>query len=37
MPVNRVLMNKFIGDINEYDRARIISEAKKEDISKLQQ
>jgi NitT/TauT family transport system substrate-binding protein len=37
MPVSRVLTNKFIGNINEYDRARITSEAKKEDISKLQQ
>ncbi len=35
MPVDRVLTNKFIDSINNYDRAGIISEAKKEDISKL--
>ena len=35
MPVDRVLTNKFIGDINNYDRAGIISGAKREDISKL--
>jgi NitT/TauT family transport system substrate-binding protein len=35
VPIDRVITNKFIDDINSYDRAGIISEAKKEDLSKI--
>jgi NitT/TauT family transport system substrate-binding protein len=36
VPVDRVITAKFIEDINAYDRASIISDARKEDISKLE-
>jgi NitT/TauT family transport system substrate-binding protein len=36
VPVDRVITNELIGDINTYDRAGVIADAKKEDISKLQ-
>jgi NitT/TauT family transport system substrate-binding protein len=35
VPVDRVITNKFIDEINAYDRAGVISDAKKEDPSKL--
>jgi len=35
VPVDRVITNQFINDINKYDRAGVISDAKKEDLSKL--
>jgi NitT/TauT family transport system substrate-binding protein len=35
VPVDRVITNQFIDEINSYDRAGIISEAKKEDLSKI--
>lgn len=35
IPVDRVITNDFIDAINQYDRASIISDAKKEDLSKL--
>ena len=36
VPVDHVITDQFIKDINTYDRAGIIAAAKKEDISKLQ-
>jgi NitT/TauT family transport system substrate-binding protein len=33
-PVSKVVTNKFIDEINKYDRDAVIAEAKKEDISK---
>jgi NitT/TauT family transport system substrate-binding protein len=36
VPVDHVITNQFINDINNYDRASVIADAKKEDISKLQ-
>jgi NitT/TauT family transport system substrate-binding protein len=35
VPVDHVITNQFINDINTYDRASVIADAKKEDISKL--
>jgi len=35
-PVDKVLTNALIDDINKYDRAKVIDEAKHEDLSKLQ-
>jgi NitT/TauT family transport system substrate-binding protein len=35
VPVDRVITNQFTDEINSYDRAGIISEAKKEDLSKI--
>ncbi len=35
VPVDRVITNDFIDAINQYDRGSIISDAKKEDLSKL--
>lgn len=35
MPVERVFTNDLIDAINKYDRAKVITDAKKEDISKL--
>jgi NitT/TauT family transport system substrate-binding protein len=35
VPVDHVITNQFINDINHYDRAGVIADAKKEDISKL--
>jgi NitT/TauT family transport system substrate-binding protein len=34
--VDRVITDQFISDINAYDRAAVIADAKKEDLSKLQ-
>ncbi|WP_213773305.1 hypothetical protein, partial [Bradyrhizobium sp. dw_78] len=36
VPVDRVITGQFIDDINAYDRADVILDAKKEDLSKLQ-
>src|ERR1700744_11632 len=36
VPVDHVITDQFINDINSYDRASVIADAKKEDISKLQ-
>ncbi|MEH2510392.1 NitT/TauT family transport system substrate-binding protein [Nitrobacteraceae bacterium AZCC 1564] len=35
VPVDRVTTNDFIDAINQYDRASVIADAKKEDLSKL--
>ena len=35
-PIDKVLTNAFIDQINQYDRAKVVAEAKKEDLSKLQ-
>jgi NitT/TauT family transport system substrate-binding protein len=35
VPVERVITNEFVDAINQYDRASIISDAKKEDLLKL--
>ena len=35
MPADRVFTNDLIEAINSYDRAAVVSEAKKEDLSKL--
>jgi NitT/TauT family transport system substrate-binding protein len=34
-PVDKVFTNQFIDQINTYDRAGVIAEAKKEDLAKL--
>jgi NitT/TauT family transport system substrate-binding protein len=34
-PIDRVFTNQFIDQINTYDRAGIIADAKKEDMAKL--
>jgi NitT/TauT family transport system substrate-binding protein len=34
-PVDKVITNKFIDQINTYDRDGVIAEAKKEDMAKL--
>jgi NitT/TauT family transport system substrate-binding protein len=34
-PIEKVFTNQFIDQINDYDRAAVIADAKKEDISKL--
>jgi NitT/TauT family transport system substrate-binding protein len=36
VPVDHVITDQLINDINTYDRAAVIADAKKEDISKLQ-
>jgi NitT/TauT family transport system substrate-binding protein len=36
LPVERVITNQFIDDINSYDRAGVIADAKKADLSKLE-
>jgi NitT/TauT family transport system substrate-binding protein len=36
VPVDRVITDQFINDVNSYDRASVIADAKKEDLSKLQ-
>src|ERR1700761_4451910 len=36
VPVDHVITGQFINDVNTYDRASVIADAKKEDISKLQ-
>jgi NitT/TauT family transport system substrate-binding protein len=36
VPTNRVITNKFIDEINSYDRLAVISDAKNEDMSKLE-
>jgi hypothetical protein len=35
VPVDHVITNQFINDINSYDRAAVIADAK-EEVSKLQ-
>lgn len=34
-PIDKVLTNQFIDQINSYDRAAVIADAKKEDVAKL--
>jgi hypothetical protein len=34
--VDRVITNQFIDQINVYDRASVIADAKKEDLGELQ-
>lgn len=34
-PIERVFTNQFIDQINDYDRAEVVAQAKKEDVAKL--
>jgi NitT/TauT family transport system substrate-binding protein len=36
LPVDRIVTNQFIGEINQYDRAAVVNEAKKDELAKPQ-